>query len=38
MISGMLISAIQGSQLGKYPLDDKVFEQVIEMCWRAIVI
>ncbi len=38
MISGMLISIIQGSLLGKYPMNDKEFEQVIEICWRAIVI
>lgn len=38
MISGMLISAIQGALLGKYPLEDEDLEQVIEICWRAFVI
>ncbi len=38
MINGMLISAVQGALLGKYPLDDKEFEEVIEICWRAFVI
>jgi Transcriptional regulator len=38
MISGMLNSAIQGALLGKYQLDDKEFEKVIEICWRAFII
>jgi TetR/AcrR family transcriptional regulator, repressor of fatR-cypB operon len=38
MINGMLTAAIQGVLLGKYPMDDKEFEQVIEICWRAFVI
>ncbi len=38
MINGMLTGAIQGASLGKYPMDDKEFEQVIEICWRAFII
>ncbi len=38
MISGMLLSAVQGALLGKYPMDEKAFDQVIEICWRAVVI
>ncbi len=38
MISGMLTAAVQGALLGKYPMEDKEFEQVIEICWRAFII
>lgn len=38
MLNGMLTAAVQGALLGKYPMDDKELERVIEMCWRAIVI
>lgn len=38
MVNGMLTSAMQGALLGKYPMDDKEFEQVLEICWRAFVI
>lgn len=38
MINGMITAAIQGNLLGKYPMDEKDFEQVIEICWRAFVI
>lgn len=38
MVSGMLNSAVQGALLGKYPMDEKELEQVIEICWRAFII
>ncbi len=38
MISGMLMGAVQGALLGKYRIDDKELENVIEICWRAFVI
>ena len=38
MINGMLNAAIQGALLGKYPMEDKDLEQVVEICWRAFVI
>ncbi len=38
MINGMLTSAIHGALLGKYTMDEKDFEQVIEICWRAFVV
>ena len=38
MLNGMLTAAIQGALLGKYPMDDKTFEQVTEICWRAFVV
>ena len=38
MVSGMVTRAIQGSLLCKYPMDEAVFDQVIEICWRAFVI
>ena len=38
MVNGMLLSSVQGAMLGKYPMDDMAFDQVIEICWRAFVV
>jgi len=38
MINGMITAAIQGALLGKYPMENKDIEQVVEICWRAFVI
>lgn len=38
MTAQMVIAAVQGALLGKYPLSDTDFAEVLDICWRAIVI
>lgn len=36
LVTGMIVSVIQGYLAGKYPLDESQIQQTIEACWKAI--